>query len=154
MTTDPFDALRELGRVYLQIKMYKQATDVFLKMENKLKEDMYAALLLAKTYKEAGSARLEMFLSDSLKRFPSYVEFYLLHAEFLENKGNKKGALRIINQGLEKIPEIPALILAKSGLTDELEEAENLTATPQRPRRGHRSARMANNCTNGKNRKT
>ncbi|MBN2535603.1 MAG: tetratricopeptide repeat protein [Spirochaetales bacterium] len=115
--TDPFIAERELGRVYLQIGLLKEALEVFRNMGIKLKEDMYSALLMVKTLKESNSLKLEEFLTDSLKRFPSYDEFYILYAEYLEKKGKRDMAIRIINQGLEKLPDNPDLILTKIKLS-------------------------------------
>lgn len=125
--TDPFIAQRELGRVYLQTGLLNDAIEVFQNMGVKLKEDMYSALLMAKTLKESNSLKLEGFLSDSLKRFPSYGEFYILYAEHLDKTGRKDQAVRIIAQGLEKLPDNPDLILLTIKLTGILDLSSDLT---------------------------
>jgi tetratricopeptide (TPR) repeat protein len=128
-TTDPYIPQRELGRVYLQIKLLNDAQDVFQSMGSKLKEDPSSALLMAKTLKESDSPRFEGFLSDSLRRFPSYSEFYTLYAGYLIEEGKIEKAGQIINQGLEKLPDNPNLILVKIQLLS----LEEMTETIENP---------------------
>lgn len=129
--TNPLVAKRELGRVYLQINMLQEAIRIFQSMGSWLQEDVLSAFYLAKTYKASltrgiSFEQLEQFLSDSLKRFPGFPEFYILYADYLEQTGNIDAARDIINQGLEKAPENTGLLLAKIKLTPESSDAAQL----------------------------
>jgi tetratricopeptide (TPR) repeat protein len=125
--TEPFLAKREQGRVYLQIGKFEKAKQILLNVKKKRIEDPYVYLLLARTFSALkDNMQLQKILVEAEKRFPEYREFYLLHVELYKKKGNKIGALDVLEKGLEKMPDNVYLLLEKIRLTDDPDEKKQL----------------------------
>ena len=112
-----------LGRIHLEKKQYKKASELFTKSLKEYPEiEDYTRISLARAY--AGNGQNEAALKQiekSLKQFPqtvTYPQAQLLRAKILEHLGKPEQAINVLQQAVKRISKKSSLDEFKSVLPE------------------------------------
>ncbi len=127
--TDPSDAQKELGRLYLQTKSLVDAERTLRKVTLDRPEDAEAFILYARTLRNSGNAaQFEKTVLDALKRFPNEAALYILVSEYYKSKGNIPASIDVIDKAIKTMPDNTQLLLVKAKIVSSVKEKTTLLA--------------------------